>query len=80
MVGEEEAEDDILRSEWAKSRARADRASEEVLLVREEMRRTLEYFNWKATWWEEWGKLKTQVDRSCLEGLQAYLMEQATLS
>ena len=44
------------------------------------MRRILEYLNWKATWWEEQGKLKMQVDRSCLEGLQAYLMEQAALS
>ena len=28
------------------------------------MRRTLEYLNWKATWWEERGKLKTQVDKT----------------
>ena len=33
-----------------------------------------------STGWEERGKLKTQVDRSCLEGLQAYSMEQAALS
>ncbi|EDR02155.1 uncharacterized protein LACBIDRAFT_332551 [Laccaria bicolor S238N-H82] len=32
-VSGEDAEDDILRSEWAKSRARANRAEEEVLLV-----------------------------------------------
>ncbi|KAJ3487311.1 hypothetical protein NLJ89_g11723 [Agrocybe chaxingu] len=32
---------DILRSEWAKSRAHAARCQEEVLLIREEMRRTI---------------------------------------
>jgi hypothetical protein len=75
----EDVEDDILRSEWAKSRARANRAEEEVLLVREEMRRTLEFLNWKACWWEERGKLRTPSDKDCLEGLQAYSMEQAAL-
>jgi hypothetical protein len=78
-IGEEEAEDDILRSEWAKSRARANRANEEVLLIREEMRRTLEFLNWKAQWWEERGKLRTPLDKGSLEGLQAYSMEQAAL-
>ena len=78
-VSGEDVEDDILRSEWAKSRARANRAEEEVLLVREEMRRTLEFLNWKARWWEERGKLRTPSDKDCLEGLQAYSMEQAAL-
>ena len=78
-VSGEDVEDDILHSEWAKSRARANRAEEEVLLVREEMRRTLEFFNWKARWWEERGKLRTLSDKDCLVGLQAYSMEQAAL-
>lgn len=78
-IGEEEAEDDILRSEWAKSRSRANRANEEVLLIREEMRRTLEFLNWRAQWWEERGKLRTTLDKGFLEGLQAYSMEQAAL-
>jgi len=42
--------DDILRVEWVKSRARAARAHEEVLLLREEMRRVLEFLQWKANW------------------------------
>jgi hypothetical protein len=46
-----DAADDIVKSEWAKSRARAARACEEVLLLREEMRRTLEFLQWKAKWW-----------------------------
>ncbi|KJA13135.1 hypothetical protein HYPSUDRAFT_209799 [Hypholoma sublateritium FD-334 SS-4] len=37
LTGADE-DDDILRAEWARSRARVRRASEEVMLVREEMR------------------------------------------
>lgn len=40
-----------LRVEWAKSRARALRWIEELTLLREEMRRVLTYFQWKAQWW-----------------------------
>ena len=38
----EDGEDDILRVEWSKSRARVNRTSEEVLRLKEEMRRVLE--------------------------------------
>jgi len=38
-----DANDDILRSEWAKSRARARRGTEQVQKTREEMRRTLAF-------------------------------------
>lgn len=46
-----EPSDDILRAEWCKSRARANCATEEVLLLKEEMRRTLAFLNWRAGWW-----------------------------
>ncbi len=42
----------ILRAEWARSRARVRRASEEVMLLREEMRRVLESLEFKASWWD----------------------------
>ena len=42
-----------MRVEYAKTRARALRWSEEVYLVKEEMRRVLEFFNWKMNWWAE---------------------------
>ena len=45
------ATDHILQVEWAKSRAHAARASEEVLLLREKMRRVLKYLKWKGDWW-----------------------------
>jgi hypothetical protein len=43
-----DAGDDILRVEWAKSRARSNRATEEVLLLLEEMRRVLLFLEWKS--------------------------------
>jgi len=42
-----------LHIEWAKSRARAQRWHEEVLLLKEEMRRVLVYFEYKVSWWVE---------------------------
>lgn len=36
------------------------RWSEEVLLLREEMRRTLTFLEWHATWWETRGTLHTE--------------------
>lgn len=45
-VDPDDVSDDILRAEWAKSRARAARSREEVLLLTEEMRRTLAFLRW----------------------------------
>lgn len=64
--------------EWAKTKARAQRWSEEVILLQEEMRRVLEYFSWKAAWWRSKGKLRqNSVDISLLSGLTAYSEKQA---
>ena len=38
---------------WARGKARADRWTEEVVILLEEMRRTLAYCDWKAGWWRE---------------------------
>jgi len=48
----EDGNDDILRAEWAKSRAWAKRATEEAMMVKEEMRRTIESLGWEAKEWE----------------------------
>ncbi|KAF8059257.1 hypothetical protein FPV67DRAFT_1395314, partial [Lyophyllum atratum] len=53
---EEDADDSLhegIRLEWVKARARADRWREEVMLLEEEMRRVLEYCEWRASWWEK---------------------------
>ena len=46
-----EENDKILCLEWVKSRAHAARASEEVLLMHEEMWRTLLSLEWRSGWW-----------------------------
>jgi len=69
--------DDILRSEWAKSRARSNRATEEVRLLREEMRRLVEFLNWKARWWTERQTLRSSNNKALLEGITSYAIKQA---
>ncbi|KAG1786540.1 uncharacterized protein HD556DRAFT_1449630 [Suillus plorans] len=53
---DDEGDNDGIHIEWCKSRARALWWSEEVELLREEMRRVLEFFAWQAAWWDEQGK------------------------
>lgn len=74
-----EEPDDILRSEWARSRARSRRASEEVILLREEMRRVLAFLEWKAKWWDEREDLRTVRDLELSEGISSYAESQAGL-
>jgi hypothetical protein len=42
-----------VRVEWLKLRARAARWREEVLLLEEEMRRAVEFCDWKQRWWRQ---------------------------
>jgi hypothetical protein len=71
--------DDILRAEWAKSRARAARCREEVLLLREEMRRVLAFLEWKSSWWLDRENLRVDIPNDLAEGLKAYAQTQADL-
>ncbi|KDR65401.1 hypothetical protein GALMADRAFT_81900, partial [Galerina marginata CBS 339.88] len=75
----EDESDDILRAEWAKSRARANRAKEEVMLLREEMRRVIAFLEWKAKWWI--GKMFMRVGegKDLDEGLYSYAKTQSDL-
>ena len=74
----EDADDEVLWAEWAKSQARAARAFEEVLLLRKEMQRVLEFLQWKATWWLSQDDLRSD-DKVLAEGLHAYAHVQADL-
>jgi len=51
--GEDELLRDDLRIEWCKSKARADRWSEEVLLLLEEMKRVQRFFLTQASIWDQ---------------------------
>jgi len=70
--------DEILQIEWAKSRARANRAREEVLLLKEEMRRVIEFLKWKSQWWLSKAEDRPAGD-DLAEGLLAYSHKQARL-
>ncbi|KAF8145245.1 hypothetical protein K438DRAFT_1501614, partial [Mycena galopus ATCC 62051] len=66
-----------LRVEWCKAYARMRRWNEDVVLVEEEMRRTLEYGHWMAAEWAaRAGVRATDVDAKLREGLAAYAREQ----
>lgn len=71
--------DDILQTEWAKSRARAARCQEEILLLKEEMRRVLAFLNWKSSWWLNRRNSRVDITSDIVEGLQAYAETQADL-
>jgi hypothetical protein len=71
--------DDILRTEWAKSRARTNRCKEEVMLLKEEMRRVGEFLNWKVRWWRDREEWRKDADGALLEGLRGYGRKQSIL-
>ncbi|KAF9036141.1 hypothetical protein BJ165DRAFT_1533004 [Panaeolus papilionaceus] len=74
------AADSILQVEWSKSRARAKRATEEVLLLCEEMRRVLAFLKWKAQQWLDFANQCSLEDDSRLkEGMVAYAKRQSIL-
>ena len=66
-----------LRVEWAKSRARAIRWSEEVTLLVEEMRRVLWFLRWKKLWWMDHAHMRTTASPEVNDGLLAYSAKQA---
>lgn len=67
--------------EWLRCRARAARWKEEIQLLEEEMRRGIEYCQWKASWWEEEANRRALATPSMpshvAEGIAAYAFEQA---
>lgn len=68
-----------LRVEWAKSLAHAERWEEEVLLLREEMRRTLVVLDHQAVWWRKQGTLKQDCESVLASGLRGYAEKQASI-
>ena len=64
-----------IQVEWMKSRARAARWREAVILAEERMRRVIQYSYWKAQWWEDRKYARQTDDASLKEGLVAYAKE-----
>ncbi|KAJ6449491.1 hypothetical protein C8R45DRAFT_849722, partial [Mycena sanguinolenta] len=76
---EDVVQSEPLRIEWAKTRARAMRYKEEVDLLEEEMRRVLEFLDWRAGWWTSLvgSRAGEQPHAALREGHAAYAWKQA---
>ena len=74
-----DSRDDILRLEWVKSRARAARAWEEVMLLKEEMNCVLKYLEWKSEWWRQRADARADLTKDIREGIRAYAHDQADI-
>ncbi|KAJ7480228.1 hypothetical protein B0H11DRAFT_1724998 [Mycena galericulata] len=68
-----------IRVEWTRARARKIRWEEEVLTLREEMRRVLRYLGWQSAWWRERVAWRSGVSREVGAGIRAYALKQADL-
>ncbi|KAJ7939847.1 hypothetical protein B0H13DRAFT_1850053 [Mycena leptocephala] len=70
---------DAVRVEWARAKARKTRWEEEVQLLEEEMRRTLRYLEWQASWWESRQDARPEASSDLRAALRAYALKQAWL-
>ena len=68
-----------VRIEWAKARARYLRWTEEVMLLKEEMRRVRKTLEWRAAWWEQRQEGWEGQDEVMHEGIRAYAIRQADI-
>ncbi|KAG7087076.1 hypothetical protein E1B28_013058 [Marasmius oreades] len=64
-----------LRSEWCKARARARRSREELMLVEEEMHRSIEFCKFQSEWWKQQINRRPNIPSWLQEGLTAYASE-----
>lgn len=60
-----------------KCQAQAARWKEEIQLLEEEMRHSIQLCAWKANWWEEQAGRWTLVSAHLVEGIAAYAAENA---
>ncbi|KAM6496225.1 hypothetical protein JOM56_008931, partial [Amanita muscaria] len=58
-------------------RARAARWKEEIQLLEEEMRRSIQFCEWKALWWDSQKGRQESVPSHISEGIAAYAAEQS---
>ncbi|KAK0435340.1 uncharacterized protein EV420DRAFT_1653285 [Desarmillaria tabescens] len=76
--GADENDDEVLHLEWCCSRARAHWAREEVLLLWEEMRRTLRFLEWREEWWmQRWDA--RELGGALHEAVDAYALKQSDI-
>jgi hypothetical protein len=63
-----------MRVEWCRAKARKIRWEEEVLLLREEMRRVLRYLDWEAETWKQRASVRENESLELRQGLSAYAL------
>ena len=68
-----------MRTEWAQTRARMCRWKEELLIIQEEMRRVIAFFEWRSAWWLEQANRRQTLEPSIESGVIAYAHKQSTL-
>ncbi len=68
-----------IKVEWARSQARAKRWGEEIILLEEEMRWVIEFFEWKAGWWRKQAGRRENIPSALQRGLGAYVEFQASI-
>jgi hypothetical protein len=79
LDGEEEEFNESMRVEWAKTRARKARWTEEVMILQEEMRRVISFQKWKAAWWRGQAMVRNEGDAAILSGVAGYANKQAAI-
>ena len=80
--GDNQTEDEFnhsMRTEWAQTRVRMCQWKEELLIIQEEMRRVLVFFEWKSVWWLEQANRRVSLEPSVESGVVAYAHKQSTL-
>lgn len=78
-VSPDEVNED-MRVEWAQCVARADRWEEEVILLQEEMRRVVQFLEWRSSdWFAKAGSRTGTVTPAVLAGLSAYVNKQGSV-
>jgi hypothetical protein len=70
-------DNEALRYEWVRMRARRDCWQEEVSLLLEEMRRSVVFLQWKARQWLDRSNPQSVTDITLQSGLSAYALRQA---
>jgi hypothetical protein len=68
-----------LHLEWTKARARRNRWDEEIQLLHEEMRRTIQFLQRQSQCWEERATQRVCERAEENEGLVAYAQRQAVV-
>ncbi|KAG5634323.1 hypothetical protein H0H81_002405 [Sphagnurus paluster] len=74
-----EGKQESLRIEWCKARACAHWWQEECLLLEEEMRRVLTYFDYQDNCWRSLAAACADTDGPTTIGMLAYTLQQAAL-